>query len=618
MSAAAGSDDPAAAYAAICAGRREGDAALQSTWALPHHSAPGDPANADGVRAAESRLPQTEGLTNAEAAQDHLDAHMADVQAAAETQTRDSPGHLELRDASKREIGVRLLPWNTIAETRAGLEYFKPGAFSGVEPSHVKLMLSHQGTPAGKGIALEERSDGAYMVFRVSKTLAGDELLTLASDGVVDGVSVAYNEVPGGTTFERAGGRPVRVISKADLRFVATVWNPTWDLAQVQFVRSQPEGEIVPETDATPAATTSGETTLDQLRSVAAIEERRAELRTLAATDERLAERLEKLEIRARQDIVIPPPKELTAGKQRTGEWVQMALRLMTGERVSDIQMRALSDLITSDNVGVVPDSVIAGQLIGIIDPARPFLETTRQLPTPDTGLTLTVPVIVTRPTVGVQDPEKEDIVSSTTSITTTGFDATTIAGGGDISLQLLKRSSPSYLDLYLRLLAEAYAIDGDVRAVAKLLDSGVTPGSAYIDPENLTIGEAWTNAVSVSRLLAPNRMWMSTAAIQAFIDAKNDGTNAPLYATLAADITVANGAQGFISGLRPVYVPALDGSGADVLIGPDRGFAWAEDGTFTLQVDVPSKAGRDVALVGILWFAPLYPAAFTSYRLAT
>jgi hypothetical protein len=224
----------------------------------------------------------------------------------------------------------------------------------------------------------------------------------------------------------------------------------------------------------------------------------------------------------------------------------------------------------------------------------------------------------VTRPTVGVQPAEKDDITSSTTSITSTGFDAVTVAGGGDISLQLLKRSSPSYLDLYLRLLAEAYAAEAESLAIATLLDSGVTPGTGYLDAEDLTIGEAWTNAVSVSKTLRPDRIWMSTTAIQNFIDAKASGTNAPLYSNLAADITVGNGAQGFISGLRPVYVPALDGSGADVVIGPSRGFAWAEDGTFTLQVDVPSKAGRDVALVGILWFAPLYPAAFTSYRFAS
>ena len=343
--------------------------------------------------------------------------------------------------------------------------------------------------------------------------------------------------------------------------------------------------------------------------------------RSFADKNVRLADRLDRLEEQTRMDIT--PLPSVTEGPAqdpayRTGLWVQTALKMMTGERVSDIQIRTLDDHITSDNIGVVPSPVVTSELIGIIDPARPFLETTRRLPTPDSGLSLTVPVIVTRPTVGVQETEKGDVASTTTNISTTGFDAVTIAGGGDISIQLLKRSSPSYLDLYLRLLAEAYATDGDALAVATLLDSGTTAGTGYIDPEDLLIGEAWTNAVSVSRLLRPDRMWMSTAAIQAFIDAKADTTNAPLYSNLAADITVGNGAQGLISGLRPVYVPGMDGSGADVIIGPSRGFAWAEDGTFTLQVDVPSKAGRDVAIVGILWFAPLYPQAFTTYRLAS
>ncbi len=82
MSGCAKSDNPAAAFKAICAGRREGDPALEKTWALPHHKTPGAPPNADGVRNALSRLPQTQGLTNKAEAQSHLEAHMKAIQAA--------------------------------------------------------------------------------------------------------------------------------------------------------------------------------------------------------------------------------------------------------------------------------------------------------------------------------------------------------------------------------------------------------------------------------------------------------------------------------------------------------------------------------------------------------
>jgi hypothetical protein len=190
------------------------------------------------------------------------------------------------------------------------------------------------------------------------------------------------------------------------------------------------------------------------------------------------------------------------------------------------------------------------------------------------------------------------------------------VAGAGDISIQLLKRSSPSFLTLYLQLLAEAYAIDADDLAVDALLAQAAVVEGGELDPEDASFGGAWANASAVSRLLTPNRIWLSSPAVAAFIDAKASGTNAPLYSNLVANFTAAGGVGGTISGLRPVHVPALDDEAVDIIVGPARGFLWAEDGTYTLQVDVPAKAGRDVALVGMLWFAPIYPAAFTTYTL--
>lgn len=72
-------DDPAAFYKGICAGRKAGDPANQSSWALPFKYHPGDAPNAAGVKAALSRLSQTQGLTNADDAESTLQAAMKQV-----------------------------------------------------------------------------------------------------------------------------------------------------------------------------------------------------------------------------------------------------------------------------------------------------------------------------------------------------------------------------------------------------------------------------------------------------------------------------------------------------------------------------------------------------------
>jgi HK97 family phage prohead protease len=73
----AASDNPAAFYGGICAGRKAGDPATQAAHALPHHYHPGDAPNRHGVSAALGRLGGTQGLTNAAAAEAHLKAHQS-------------------------------------------------------------------------------------------------------------------------------------------------------------------------------------------------------------------------------------------------------------------------------------------------------------------------------------------------------------------------------------------------------------------------------------------------------------------------------------------------------------------------------------------------------------
>lgn len=80
MTEASGAEDPAAAFAAICAGEHtDGEPGQRGHWALPHHVHQGAPPNEAGVRNSLSRLPQTQDLKNRQAAQNHLEAHMKDI-----------------------------------------------------------------------------------------------------------------------------------------------------------------------------------------------------------------------------------------------------------------------------------------------------------------------------------------------------------------------------------------------------------------------------------------------------------------------------------------------------------------------------------------------------------
>ena len=156
--------------------------------------------------------------------------------------------------------------------------------------------------------------------------------------------------------------------------------------------------------------------------------------------------------------------------------------------------------------------------------------------------------------------------------------------------------------------------MDSESEALEALLGPNVDDGNT-LNPATAACGSAFSTAFSIVRT-GPDTIWLSTDAVGAFIDAVNPVTGLPMYSSITADFTVPGGISGTIKGLRPVHVPELGALGADVIVGPSSGFAWAEDGTYTLQVDVPAKAGRDVAIVGILWFAPWYPEAFTVYTL--
>jgi HK97 family phage prohead protease len=507
-------------------------------------------------------------------------------------------GTLQIRDEDKREVECFVLPWDTDAETARGLERFEKGSFDGIDPARFVFRQRHQDPPTGKGIELSEKDDGLHMAFKIAKTAAGDEQLELIREGVEAGVSVGFED----GKFDRKKMPDGRMqylhkqVNPAGQLEVSTTWKPAYANAAVLNLR---EVHDVAEDQEQPVATTE-----QPAAPVATFSEPQA----ISDLRDALMSRLDKLDQKQQQFAVAAiangAPKAST-------QFV----------RDVEIQVRELAEIVTGANLGVVPDA-FSGEIIGRIDEGRPFLNTTRQVPTPPAGMNLVLPKITQTPLVAEQAAEKDEVASRATAITTVDFPLVTYAGAGDLSIQLIKRSSPDFLALWSGLLADAYALATEDAAVDALLaESAVVEGTGTFDVETDSLGEAFGNTIAANRSLKPNRIWMSTTALIQFVNARSPsgGGGEPLYPSLSAiGGFSAGGTNPLGFQLQPVWVPALDNETVDIIIGPSNGFLWAEDGTYQLTADVPSKAGRDVGIVGMLFYAPVYPAAFTTYVVAT
>jgi len=499
-------------------------------------------------------------------------------------------GEVQSFDEEKRELYVRVLPWGVAANTARGMETFEKGAFEGLDPMRFILRQRHQDPPTGRGVELEEKDDALFMRFRVAPTAAGDEQLTLVREGIETGVSVGFEDGEVERTALSSGRFHYnhKKVKADGVLEVSTTYKPAFG-AESQVL------QVLERTDTMAEETQTTEAAASPSRAV---------------TDEQLQEF---------QQAMLTQVEAIREENKARNVMVPVQEDKPRMQREVVLNVRELVDVITTNNLGVVPD-VLSSEMLGAISTGRPFMNSTRQVPAPSAGLSLLLPKITQHPLVGTQAAEKDDLASQATAISTVDFNMITKGGAGDLSMQLIRRSSPEFLGLWLELLGQAYAANSEDGAVDALLATTESAGGEF-DPSAPEFGAAFANSVAATgNTLVPDRIWLSTAALVAFMDARtpSGGGGTPMYPGLGGVSGLINGGSSDLGiNLTPVWVPALDDEAVDLIIGPSRGFLWAEDGTYTLQADVPHKFGRDVGLAGMLWYAPIYPLAFTSYTLA-
>lgn len=266
---------------------------------------------------------------------------------------------------------------------------------------------------------------------------------------------------------------------------------------------------------------------------------------------------------------------------------------------------RAWVDQITTDNPGLIPPAWIT-EVFGIIDRGRAGITALGGPRSPgDTGMEVNWPYYDGDLTAIVKQQlvEKTEINSVKVSFKRASEDLRTYAGGSDVSYQLQRRSSPSYMALYDRILQIAYGIttetafDADIIAAAAGAhltldlttddDGSATRAALFAGSYRvkLATGTPATAALAASDVFA-------ALGGKAWLQAPQYGTQNVPGTTSAATLRIN------VSGLE--IVEAIGLPPGTMVITNEQAASWLEAGPYLATAEDIAKLGTDVAIWGM------------------
>ena len=473
-----------------------------------------------------------------------------------------------------RTVELRIVPWNVTAQTADGPEAFARGAFKGTDPGRVTIEAQRHGGPlVGRGVAIEERDDAAYLTARIAPTPAGDELLTLAREGVLQDASVVF--VPR-TSKRRSDGVVER--QSVELRRVAILERGAYPGAGVVAVRAA-EDEVQD----------MGETVDIQplVERIAAVEER--------------AERLA-----AMQTVPAAAPASPLAG---VGSFGELLKRAATGEPEL---ARALADQIFDDlnsYGGMNPPNWLA-PVSEIVSSGRPTINAFGRRPAPTTGLQVSWP----RVTGWSDDPmapqlnEKQEIQSAVLQMDTGSRPLRTFAGGADISYQLIRRSEPAFLNVWGAEMLKAWAQLTNAEMANAVVNFAGTYSQNDYDIDTDTDGsellerlfQASTDVETVTGqpaefVIASTGYFRKLAGMTRIVPGYTGNLSASAGTATASTLTVN------ISGLPIIHERYFSTQEVEGFFVSNRTtMAWFEEGPFTITAEDVAKLGQNIAVWGM------------------
>jgi HK97 family phage prohead protease len=482
-------------------------------------------------------------------------------------------------DTVKRTISGTIVTWNEQGNTSVGPTVF---AAESIEMKPVKLLLEHDRTrPIGKLVSHQVSDKGITAVFRIANTMAGEDALIEATEGLRDGFSV------GAQINEWTNNKGVMQITSATLDEVSLVTDPAIDSARVSEVAAS-ENEAPKENSESATAEADQPTEGEQVSDT-----------TVPAPAEETVEAAKVETVAASRPAFFTAPRlEFTKAK-----YLENSVRAALGDDAARAYVRAADDT-TSNNAGLIPTRQLTEVVNNLSNGDRPTIAAISTGVLPDAGMTFEIPRLKTAPTVA-EEAEADPIVETGMETEFISVSVKKYAGGQTFSVELLDRSSPAFFEELVRQMEFAYAKKTDDAVAATLIAAATDGGNRTMSAGNFLdfLSDASVD-IYKNTLRFPTGVIASPDQWGAIMGLNNNGV--PLYLSTinpsnASGSLVLGNNGGTVNGL-PLYVASNvgPGTGDGTIIAVDReSFTWYESPRTRLQTNVALNGQIEVAYYG-------------------
>jgi HK97 family phage prohead protease len=513
---------------------------------------------------------------------------------------------VEAADGERRVIAGKIVPFESVGHTSVGPVVFAKGSIEIGDPGKIKMLMQHSPErPIGRMQKFNQAEDGIYASFKISNSMQGQDALILASEALIDGLSV-------GVDVNKS-------IQKKEYLYVTSAV-----LREVSLVESPAFGENAKVTKVA-ASENEAEDTNQPKESEAPVED-------LATAPQEAKAEAATPTVEAARPVITAPLIQTNVRTPITSmaAYTEHKILAALGNEDSKLYVTAADDSF-STNPAFNPTQYLT-EFVTNTRFGTPTIDACSQGVLPDTGMTISVPSLVTSAAGGTGVAPVVTVEAEAGAVQNTGMETAYLTGTvqkysgmNTLSVELLSRAGyPGFYAELTQQLQNAYLTAIDTAALTALLAAGTNGTATTADSDGIISysAEAASLIYKNTGYFAQNYIG-NPAQYQALLGAI-DNTGRPIYNAIqpmnAAGQVAPSSIRGNVLGLD-LYVDknfsaTTFDDGSAVILAPEAFTVYRSPQAF-MSVNVVSNLQVQVAIYGFMATIAKMPYGIIKYAKA-